>query len=209
MVEGQKPRLSSFSTRAVNEHVVLGKATAGQRSGTRRERGRGFWFLVALGVLFIAFLSATFALFVFPATNQPRHVDAILSLNGTDEAAREARAVSLAEAGYAPVLLFSQGNAPTPCPNVPGVKVVCFIAVPGRTVGEARFAANYANRHGWHSLLVVPGRAQATRARLLLKRCFSGEVVVVPASFQLTHFPFEVAYEWAALAKALLIDRHC
>ena len=102
-----------------------------------------------------------------------------------------------------------RGTRATPCPKVPQVKVVCFIAVPGRTVGEARFAGQYAERHGWHSLMLVPSRAQATRARLLLKRCFPGKVVVVPASFQLTHFPFEVGYEWAALVKALLVDRHC
>ena len=42
-----------------------------------------------------------------------------------------------------------------------------------------------------------------------MDRCFSGQVLVVPASFQLLHFPFEVIYEWGALAKALLIDRHC
>jgi uncharacterized SAM-binding protein YcdF (DUF218 family) len=164
---------------------------------------------VTIALVFVAFLTASAVLFVFPTTDQPRPVDAILSLNGTDESARESRAIVLAEEGYAPVLLFSEGGSPSPCPRVRGVRVVCFIPVPGRTVGEVRFAADYARRHGWHSLMVVPGRAQATRARLLLERCFSGRVVVVPASFQLTRFPFEVLYEWAALGKALFVDRSC
>ena len=180
-----------------------------RRGGTGNGHRRWRWIVVSIALLFVAFLTASAVLFVFPATDQPRHVGAILSLNGTDESAREGRAIALAEEGYAPVLLFSQGDAPTPCPTVARVKVVCFIAVPGRTVGEVRFAAGYARLHHLHSLMMVPSRAQATRARLLLKRCFSGRVVVVPASFQLTHFPFEVIYEWAALGKALFVDRSC
>lgn len=164
---------------------------------------------LAVAVVFavVAFLTASSLLFVWPATNQPRHVDGIVSLNGTDEPAREKLAVSLAERGYAPVLLFSQG--PTACPRVARVKVVCFYADPERTIGEVRFAADYAKRHGWQSLLIVAGRAQVTRARLLMKRCFSGEVVVVPAPFQLLHFPFEVIYEWGALARALFANTGC
>ncbi|MGP8205042.1 MAG: YdcF family protein [Acidimicrobiales bacterium] len=180
-----------------------------QDNAPRRQHRAGRRFVVALLFVVLAFLAATSALFVWPATNQPRQVDVILSLNGADEAARESKAISLVEARYAPVLLFSQGNSPTPCPEVPRVKVVCFVAVPGRTVGEVRFAANYLKHHDEHSIIIVPDRAQATRARLLMDRCFSGQVLVVPASFQLLHFPFEVIYEWGALAKALLIDRHC
>jgi uncharacterized SAM-binding protein YcdF (DUF218 family) len=180
-------------------------------TSTRRREGlprRGRFYAV-LAALVLGFIAASGALFVFPATDRPGHVDGILSLNGTDEAARESKAISLAEAGYASVLLFSLGNSGMSCPTVPRVRVVCFVAVPGRTVGEARFAAHYARAHHWHSIMVVPSRAQVTRARLLLKRCFSGRVLVVPASFQLARFPFEVIYEWGAMGKALFVDRSC
>jgi uncharacterized SAM-binding protein YcdF (DUF218 family) len=188
----------------------LGASAHGDHPGRKSRRHPILrWLMVAIGLLIVVFLTASAVLFVFPATDQPRHVDAILSLNGTDEFARESKAIALAEEGYSRVLLFSQGNSPTPCPTVPGIKVVCFIAVPGRTVGEVRFAAGYARRHGWHSIMVVPSRAQATRARLLLERCFTGRILVVPAPFQLLHLPFEVLYEWGALGKALLVDRHC
>ena len=135
--------------------------------------------------------TATLALFVYPPTDLPRHVDGILSLNGRDEEAREALAVSLAEKGYAPVLLFSQGSRAndSPCPKVPRVSVVCFFDVTNNTRGEARWAAQYAEHHHWHSLLIVPGRVQATRARLLVERCFSGQVVVVPATEPLWGLP--------------------
>ena len=140
----------------------------------------------ALGLVVVAFVTASSLLFVWPATDQPQHVDAILSLNGGNEPARESLAISLAEQGYARVLLFSQGNShTTPCPEVPTISVVCFAAEPGRTAGEVKFAARYARRHGWHSLMIVPGRAQVTRARLLMNRCFSGHVAVVAAPVKL------------------------
>lgn len=159
----------------------------------------------------VVFVVATLALLVSPPTNLPRHVDGILSLNGGDEEAREALAVSLAEKGYAPVLLFSQGSAgnDTPCPKVPRVSVVCFVDASNNTRGEARWAGSYAERHHWHSLLIVPGLVQATRARLLTERCFSGQVVVVPASAPFWDLPYDVFHEWGGLAEAFFIDRGC
>ncbi len=177
---------------------------------TPRTRSRRRLVLVVLGVGVLLFLIASAVLFVWPPTDQPRHADAILSLNGRGESSREHTAISLAERGYAPVLLFSQGNAyNTPCPKVLHVRVVCFEPVPGRTVGEVRWAAGYARAHGWHSLIIVPGRPQSLRARLLMERCFSGQVTVVAASISLKQLPYEVFYEWGALGRALLVDRHC
>jgi hypothetical protein len=174
----------------------------------RRWRRRLFWSLGAVVVIFVA---ATLVLFVYPPTDQPRRADGILSLNGPNEAAREAEAVSLAEKGYAPVLLFSQGSPgnDTPCPKVPRVSVVCFVDNTNNTRGETRWAGQYAERHHWHSLLIVPGRAQSTRARLLTERCFSGQVVVVPVTEPLSDLPQEVAHEWGGLLAALLIYRGC
>ncbi len=150
-------------------------------------------------------------LFVWPPTNQPRRVDAILSFNGPAEATREALAIGLAKEGYAPVLLFSRGGfaSVTSCPKVPGISVVCFVDTANNTRGEARFAARYAQQHGWHSLMIVPGRPQATRARLLLGRCFAGTIVVVPAAEPLDRFPFDVVHEWGGLVDALLFERGC
>lgn len=153
---------------------------------------------------------ASSLLFIWPASDQPQRVDAVVSLDGSAEAAREGTAISLVKHGYAPVLLFSQGAFRlTPCPKVRGTTVVCFVPVPGRTVGEVEWVSRYARKHGWHSLMIVPGRAQVTRARLLMERCFSGHVLVVPAPVPLWELPFQVLYEWGALVKALVIDRKC
>ena len=162
-------------------------------------------------VTFAAFIALSCALFVWPVADRPQHVDAVLSLDGSNEHLREQRALDLLREGYARVLLFSEGHYPeVPCPKVPHVVVVCFVPKPARTVGEIEFAARYAARHAWQSLMVVPGRTQATRARLLLARCFKGRAVVVPAAAPpFIELPYQVAYEWGALVKALWVDPGC
>jgi hypothetical protein len=80
----------------VTRQVGPGSSSYGHR---RRRRA-----VVSIALLFVVFLTATAVLFVFPATDQPHHVGAILSLNGTDESARDGRAIALAEG-------ISGGNA--------------------------------------------------------------------------------------------------
>lgn len=165
------------------------------------------WGLLAA---FLAWLGVSCALFVWPSHDQPQQADAVVSLDGSGEQSREDTAISLVEHGYAKVLLFSQGAYSSwPCPKVAGVKVVCFEPHPGRTVGEVEFAARYARAHHWHTLLLVPGHAQTTRARLLIKRCFKGRVLMVPAPTRWLELPYDVVYEWGALVKALVVDRSC
>ncbi len=176
-------------------------------------RRRRRWLFVSLGVVVLVgviFVAATLRLIVFPATDQPRHVDAIVSFNGSNEGKRQALAVSLAKEGYAPILLFSTGSAlaDTSCPKVSGVSVVCFVDVSGNTRGEAEWVGRYAQRHHWHSLLLVPGRGQATRARLLTERCFSGQLVVVPAHESRPPIS-QIIHEWGGLFDAEVFNRGC
>jgi len=167
--------------------------------------------ITGLVLVVIVFLALTTVLFVWPATDSPQHVDAILSFNGPNEGARETLAISLAEKGYAHVLLFSRGGPAneTACPKAHRVEVVCFVDLTNNTRGEARFAAHYAKQHHLNSLMIVPERPQATRAHLLLERCFSGKVVVVPASEPLLRFPKDVLHEWGGLLEVLTIRRGC
>jgi hypothetical protein len=82
------------------------------------------------------------------------------------------------------------------------------VDVTDNTRGEAEWAGRYAERHHWHSVLIVPGRAQATRARLLMERCFSGQIVVVPASEPRPPVS-EIIHEWGGVLDALFIHRGC
>jgi uncharacterized SAM-binding protein YcdF (DUF218 family) len=184
----------------------------GSTPAPRNRSSRKRWVIVlsVLTALFLLFIAASAYLFVWPPTNQPRHVDAILSLNGPDENSREGRAVSLAEQGYAPVLLFSLGRSQhVACPTVPRVQVVCFEPDPGTTLGEIKWASSYARTHGIHSLMIVPATSQAVRARFLAESCFNGRVSVVAASQPAGAIPYNVVYEWAALTRALILYRNC
>jgi uncharacterized SAM-binding protein YcdF (DUF218 family) len=199
----------SYPERAALEWNPLTKDRANRPASRRFVRRHPL--IAGLVLVAVIFLVASSVLFVWPATDQPRRVDAILSLAGSNEGARESKAVFLAKKGYAPVLLFSQGGnrADTACPRVPRVSVVCFVPNPEQTIGEIRYATAYARRRGWQSLLVVAGRTQVTRARLLAERCFSGRLVMVPAPVQLIDLPFQIVYEWGALTKAVLLNEHC
>ena len=182
-------------------------STAGQIPLRRRRLVRSGVAVVLLVVLAIGIASAF--LFVGPSTDRVRPVDAILTLNGRDEGSVIRIALSLTNRGVAPVLLFSKPEDPPYCPVVANVQVVCFHPSPNRTVGEIDFAATYARQHHLHTILIIAGHTQTTRARLLAERCFPGKALVINTPATPTDLTYGVVYEWGALLKALVIDRGC
>ncbi|ETA03810.1 hypothetical protein CcI156_07460 [Frankia sp. CcI156] len=161
-----------------------------------------------LGGLTVAFAVATARLFVFPHQDAPAPVDAIVMFAGSP--GRLERAVALARAGYAPVLAVSAPTEKDPCPGpIPGVEVICFSPDPRTTQGESRWTSAAAARRGWHSLIVVASTSQSTRARLRLARCYDGETRMQGVPPPRRAWPYVIAYEWAALGKALVLQRHC
>jgi uncharacterized SAM-binding protein YcdF (DUF218 family) len=170
--------------------------------------GRVLLVLACVAVLFVV---ATARLFLWPPTDAPSKVDAIVALGGDPGQLRAKEGLALAEAGYAPVVLVSRGGyPPVPCPTAKApVHVICFRADPLDTRGEVEFATRTAAAHHWTSMLMVPERDQATRARLLFRRCSDMRLVVVPVSAHGLHLVYDVAYEWASLAKAFLVHTSC
>ena len=86
----------------------------------------------------------------------------------------------------------------------PGVKLICFDPNPGDTRGEAEFVGRLAKEYRWDSVVLVTTRAQDTRARIVVGRCFSGSIYVMTGSLPLGNWPYQVAYQWGALFKALV-----
>ncbi len=162
------------------------------------------------GVLALAFTAVTARLFVWPAQGLPSRVDAIVMLAGPGD--RLTAATRLAREQRAPVLVVSQGwqgyGGPCP-PKPPGVKLICFDPDPGNTRGEAEVIGTLARQYGWHSVALVTTRPQDTRARVQVKRCFSGTVYVSAASLDWIDWPYQIAYGWGALVKALVLQRSC
>lgn len=110
------------------------------------------------------------------------------------------------------MLVISRGwkgySGPCP-PATPGVKLICFEPNPGDTRGEAEFVGKLAKRYHWHSVVLVTAREQDTRARIVVGRCFGGPIYVVAVSPPLDGWPYQIAYEWAALFKAMVLYRSC
>lgn len=161
-------------------------------------------------VLLVVFAAATARVLVWPVQGAPAHVDAIVVLAGPGD--RLPSAFALAREGRAPNLVVSRGwmgyGGPCP-PPVSGVRVLCFEPNPGDTRGEAEYVGALARRNGWHSLLVVAIRPQAARAQLLFGRCFTGQVYISTAPLPAGSWPYQIAYGWGALVKAIFVDRSC
>jgi hypothetical protein len=174
----------------------------------RRKRWRTT--LIALAVVFVSFSAATARLFIWPVQGMPPRVSAIVMLDGPGSALNVA--VRLAEQHRAPFLVISRGTVAShdPCPQpLPNVQLICFNPVPATTQGEAEFVGRLAKKYHWQSIAVVAITPQDSRARLRVERCFAGDVYVVTAPIRPITWPYQIAYEWAALAKALLIQRGC
>lgn len=177
-------------------------------SGWFRRRWRAP--LAVLLAVLLAFAAATARLIVWPAQGAPARASAIVMLAGPGD--RLPVALNLAREHLAPELVVSRGwqgyGGPCPAP-VPGVRLVCFNANPGNTRGEAEYIGQIAAREHWESVILVATATQDTRARIIVGRCFRGAVYVVTAPLPRSSLPYEIAYGWAALVKALTMKRSC
>lgn len=177
-----------------------------------RRRFSGVWRRVMLAaiVLVIAFAVVTARLLVWPAQGMPSSVGAIVVLAGPGD--RLSVATELAREHRAAALVVSQGwegyGGPCP-PAIPGVKLICFDPNPGNTRGEAEFAGHLAKQYHWRSVVLVTAPAQDTRARIMMRRCYGGSIYVVTASLPWDNWPYQIAYGWGALFKALVLQRAC
>lgn len=181
-------------------------------AGSRRPMLRGWWrkVLAAVAAVVVVFAAATAWVLIWPPQGPPATADAIVMLAGSGD--RLPVALALAREHRAPVLVISQGwmgyGGPCP-PPTPGVKTICFDPNPGTTRGEADYVGKLASRYGWHSLIVVATRPQAVRARVLMGRCFTGTTYLATAPLPLSNWPYEIAYGWGALFKAMFVVTSC
>ena len=193
---------------ARGNHMASAVGTTAPRG--RRRRAWRRTLLAAAGLLVAVFGAATARVLIWPVESTPARADAIVMLAGPGS--RLPVALELARQHRAPVLVVSRGwkgyGGPCP-PPTPGVRTICFEPDPGDTRGEAEHVAALARRYGWHSLIVVATRPQAVRAQLLLGRCFSGSVHVATAPLPGDTWPYQIAYGWGSLIKAVFLVRGC
>lgn len=182
-------------------------------SASRQPARRARWWhraLLALAVFLIAAGAATARLFIWPDQGMSARVSAIVMLDSPGNSLNIA--LRLARQHRAPFLVVSLGTPDSGprCPRpIPGVRVICFNPAPITTQGEAEYVGRLARQYHWHSVAVVTITPQDSRARLRIERCFTGPVYVVTTPIALSSWPYEIAYEWGALVKALVVQRGC
>lgn len=153
---------------------------------------------------------ATARLFIWPASGMPASVDAIVMPAGPY--APLTVAIHLARAHRAKFLVISRGHEGYggPCPPpVPRVRLICFDPNPATTQGEAEYVGRLARKYEWRSIAVVTITPQAWRALERVRRCFGGSAYGVVAGIPWYSWPYQIAYEWGASIKMLVLQRAC
>ena len=166
--------------------------------------------MIVVAILVIAFSTATARLFIWPDQGMPARVSAIVMLDSPGNSV--GAALRLERQHRAPFLVISQGTylSGYGCPGpIHRVKLICFNPSPATTQGEAEFVGRLARKYHWHSIAVVTITPQDSRARLRVERCFAGPVYVVTRPVALASWPYQIAYEWGAMIKALVLQRGC
>jgi uncharacterized SAM-binding protein YcdF (DUF218 family) len=172
---------------------------------------RGLWLAGAGAVLVVAgVVVATGVLFLWPSTDDPQHVDAVVVFGGK-HTERLDRGLALIDQGFASTLVVSDPPEGFACRNTPETDVVCIHPEPTNTRAEARAVGGLAVSRGWRHLLLVTSGYHVTRARLLLGRCYRGEVDTVAAHADegVGRTVDRLAHEWGGLIYAWVFARSC
>jgi uncharacterized SAM-binding protein YcdF (DUF218 family) len=148
---------------------------------------------------------------VFPSTDEPDRVDAVVVLAGGGE--RLPAALELLGRGVAPVLVLDPDRPSWQalCGRTRPYRVLCYQPVPYSTRGEARAVTRFARERGWDSIAIVTSTYHVTRARMLFERCFDGRVAVVSAGWggNPLYSAFNTLRDAAATVVALTARRGC
>ena len=165
-----------------------------------------------LAVIVTVISGATARLFISPAQGMPARVNAIVMMDGPGKML--SHALQLARWHRPRFLVISLGTPESgySCPRpIAGIRLICFNPRPASTAGEAEYVGRLARKYHWRSVALVTITPQATRARLRVEWCFGGRfyVVTTPPDPSQTSWPYQLAYQWGALLKALILQPSC
>jgi hypothetical protein len=172
--------------------------------------------VIALLVLVPLWLVGGYFVIVKPEVDKPEKVDAVFVLGPPDGGDRFDEGYDLVESGYAANLVVSAVTQKQPrmwqlCMNgIPKARIFCFYPRPATTRGEAQKIRALAAKYGWKSIIVVTSTYHVSRARTIMKRCFTGKVLMVPArkGIGFTDWAYEYLYQTGAYLK-VLVNRAC
>lgn len=181
-----------------------------------RRRHRKRFLLTGVGCLTALLLWATAGLFLYvaPAMDPPRHADVLFVLAPPND--RMSYAEQLMDQGYADTLAISapldqNGSLDSSlCNQKRAYRIVCFYPDPVTTQGEARALQSLSREYGWRSANVLTVQFHAARARVILERCYKGDLSMIAKWQDLpllsisnprSSWAYRYAYETAAFVK--------
>ncbi len=176
--------------------------------------------VVGAAVVAVGALAACLRLYVFPAHDEPRDVDAVYVI-GPPTDARMAVAEDMIARGMSDTLVISLveddardrarwKRAAELCDSAgeQPFSVLCSQPDPFTTRGEARWLRALADERGWESAAVITITPHLTRARVIMRRCWDGDIAYVDSGERLApwYWLYHFAYQSAAFVKVSLED---
>ncbi len=183
---------------------------------TRKKRlfFRSFAVIAALAIFWAV---AGIFLYVAPPSDEPKHADVLFVLGPPDQ--RMVYAEQLMQQGYAPTLAVSSpvdehGRFEASiCGAQRSYRIICFKPDPFTTQGEARALKDLSQKYGWTSANVLTAQFHVTRARVIVDRCYKGDLHMVAyrnglpllsLSDPTNSWVYEYLYQTAAFVKVAL-----
>lgn len=165
---------------------------------------------VAVLTLVVAYGAALWPVYVRPLADAPMTADAIVVLGGAYPREREELGLRLAGAGYAPQVVLSNAHYGADladhdqtlnriCDGTYSFKVSCFAPDPDTTRGEGREIARRAAQEQWKRVIVVTFTPHLSRARYIVGKCFTGELLMVPVRPRLALQEWAYGYVYQSL----------
>jgi uncharacterized SAM-binding protein YcdF (DUF218 family) len=160
-------------------------------------------------------LAGLLGLFVLRGDDPAGSADAVVVLGGARS--RLPVALDLMHRGVAPTLVVSELRDPADDPararlcaqGTEAFELLCRLASPYSTRGEARTVAVLARERGWSRVVVVTSRFHLFRTGLLFRRCLDAELALRGSSTPLWQLPHAIAAELAKLGLAGVVRRGC
>lgn len=178
----------------------------------RPKRRTALRLTVLLTLVSTMVIGAGVPVYVLPQVDPLRRADAVFVLGGPGYD-RYMLGLELGSQGWAPTVVISNPNGSRDpwltqyCATQPAdMDLYCFIPDPPTTRGEGEELRRLAAEHSWRTVIVVTFRPHISRARLMLQRCFSGELVMVasPADLSAVVWISEYALQTAGYVRAAL-----
>ncbi|WP_062521748.1 ElyC/SanA/YdcF family protein [Demequina silvatica] len=156
-------------------------------------------------------------LYVFPAHDEPRAVDAVYVI-GPPTAPRIELAEQMIADGLTDTMVVSLGEwdqerdkwpeAAAVCDSAQTYEVLCTEPDPFTTRGEARWLHSLVEDEGWESVAVITTTPHLTRTRVIMERCWDGDIAYLSSGEHLDpwYWAYHYAYQSAAFVKVWLED---